>query len=238
MEGSNLGMIKLTDHIFYRPHQPEADRPMLAYLNGERFSLAIDAGYSASHVQAFYQQLQSHNLGLPDFTVLTHWHYDHTFGMHHIQGLSIAHEKTAAFLKKEQEKARDHAYLEQLRKEDPFFAQEYAGVETLNIALPDFTFREELTLYLGGLTARIFHTESPHSEDTVCIYVPEEKVLFLGDATSEDFFNNRYMDLWKLQQLYEMIDRLECDSCILSHSEPLPKNALLDYLHTILRKQD
>lgn len=52
-----------------------------------------------------------------------------------------------------------------------------------------------MTVDLGGMTARIFHTEAPHSEDTVCIYIPEEKVLFLGDSTSEDFFNDGYMDL-------------------------------------------
>lgn len=44
-----------------------------------------------------------------------------------------------------------------------------------------------MTLNLGNITAHIFHTVSPHSEDTTCIYIPEEKVLFLGDSTSEDF---------------------------------------------------
>lgn len=29
---------KLTGRIFYYPHQPEFDRPMLAYLAGDRFS--------------------------------------------------------------------------------------------------------------------------------------------------------------------------------------------------------
>ena len=40
---------KLTERVFYYPHQPEFDRPMLAYLGGDRFSLAVDAGYSAGH---------------------------------------------------------------------------------------------------------------------------------------------------------------------------------------------
>ena len=66
----------------------------------------------------------------------------------------------------------------------------------------------------SGVTARIFHTVSPHSEDTVCIYVPEEKVLFLGDSTSEDFFNGGYMDRDKLQVLIQMIQSTDCDCCI------------------------
>ena len=74
---------------------------------------------------------------------------------------------------------------------------------------------------------------SPHSEDTVCIYVPEEKVLFLGDSTSEDFFNGGYMDRDKLQALIQMIQSTDCDCCILSHCEPLRKADLFDYLCSI-----
>lgn len=72
---------QLTDRIFYYPHQPETDRPMLAYINGSRISLAIDAGNSAAHVDGFYGAFEAAGLKLPDMTVITHWHWDHTFGM-------------------------------------------------------------------------------------------------------------------------------------------------------------
>lgn len=86
---------------------------------------------------------------------------------------------------------------------------------------------------LGGITAEIFHTESPHSEDTVVIYIPEEKLLFLGDATSEDFFNDGYMDIEKLKTLVNHIENIDCEYCILGHTEPLKKQDLLDYLYTL-----
>lgn len=55
---------------------------------------------------------------------------------------------------------------------------------------------------LNGIIVSIFHTISPHSEDTIiCVYISEEKVLFLRDSTSEDFFNDRYMDKDKLKDL-------------------------------------
>ena len=38
---------KLTNRIYFLEHDPEADRPMLAYLKGDKLSLAVDAGYSA-----------------------------------------------------------------------------------------------------------------------------------------------------------------------------------------------
>ena len=179
---------QLTDRIFYYPHQPETDRPMLAYINGSRISLAIDAGNSAAHVDGFYGALEAAGLKLPDMTVITHWHWNHTFGMHHIHGLSAAHVKTNEMLKQERIRLADSAYADALKEEDPCLKQEYAGGREI-VAIPsDIAFTDKMTLKLGGLTADIFHAVSPHSEDTVLVYVPEEKVLFLGDSTCGDFY--------------------------------------------------
>lgn len=177
-----MGLNKLTNRIYFLEHAPEVDRPMLAYLKGDKISLAIDAGYSASHVQDFYRAIEAEQFNKPDFTVITHWHYDHTFGMHAINGISIAYGKTNEFLKDQQEQAKNLNYIEILKKEDIHFRKEYCGQDKLSIVLSDITFSDKMTLDLGGITAQIFHTISPHSEDTTCVYVPEEKVLFLGDC--------------------------------------------------------
>lgn len=224
---------KLNDKVYYYPHQPETDRPMLVYLKGGRITLAVDAGNSAAHVDEFYQSLEAEGFRKPDVTVLTHWHWDHTFGMHRIHGLSIAHCKTNAFLEREKARLSDDAYLQFLKKDDECLNREYDGNREIVIALPDIQFRNELTLNLGGMTARVFHAESPHSEDTVLIYVPEEKILFLGDSTSEDFYNDGYMDRGKLNSLIKLIESHDCDYCILSHTEPLTKTDLLQYLKSI-----
>jgi len=229
-----LKIKQLTEQIFYYPHQPEFDRPLLAYVKGSKYSLAIDAGYSANHVDDFYAALENAGLRKPDFTAITHWHYDHTFGMYHINGSSIAHYKTNEFLREEQLKSSDANYMEALKREDSCFEKEYRNQNELKIVLSDIEFRNRLVLNLGDLTAVLFHTESPHSDDTVCIYVPEEKVLFLGDSTSEDFFNHSYMDQSKLKNLVGVIEDTVCTYCILSHSEPLKKEDLLEYLYTIV----
>lgn len=95
-------------------------------------------------------------------------------------------------------------------------------------------FQDRLVLELGGLTAVLFRTEAPHSEDTVCVYVPEEGILFLEDSTSEDFFNNASVDRAKLNKLVHMIEGTDCVYCLLSHAEPLKKEYLLTYLHGVL----
>ena len=70
-------MSQLTKRIYYLEHDPELDRPMLAYLEDDRFSLAVDAGYSASHARDFYRAIEAEQLKIPDFTIATHWHYGH-----------------------------------------------------------------------------------------------------------------------------------------------------------------
>lgn len=206
---------------------------MLAYVRGSRFSLAVDAGYSASHVKDFYRALAENGFSKPDFTAVTHWHYDHTFGLHAIAGAGIAHQKTNLFLREQREKARERRYIDVLKKEDICFEREYAGQTELNITTADIEYAGEITLNLGEITARVFHTAAPHSEDTTCIYIPEEQVLFLGDASSEDFFNGGFMDRAKLNQLIQMIASTDCEYCVLSHCEPMKKAALLAYLNRI-----
>ena len=119
--------------------------------------------------------------------------------------------------------------------DDECLAREYVDNKRIIDVLSDIQFEKELTLNLGGITAMIFHTVSPHSEDTVLIYIPEEKILFLGDSTSEDFYNDGYMDKEKLMSLTNLIESFDCKYCILSHAEPLTKSDLLDYLKSILK---
>lgn len=173
-----MGLEQLTEHVFYLPHEPETDRPMLAYVRGGRFSLAIDAGYSAAHVGAFYRALSCAGMPEPDFTMLTHWHYDHSFGLHCVHGASFAHWRTNDFLRQEREKARCDGYFTALRREDPFYAREYTAQVDPEIVPAGVSFRDGLRFELGGLAADASHIEAPHSEDCVCIYVPEDRVLF------------------------------------------------------------
>ena len=85
---------KVTDRVWVSSFEEERDRPALGYIYGEKYRLAVDAGHSRQHVEEFYALLEEKGLPLPDFTVLTHWHWDHTFGLCAINGISFAEERT------------------------------------------------------------------------------------------------------------------------------------------------
>lgn len=231
---------RLTNRVFYFPHQKELDRPLLGYIKGDKYSLMIDAGYSKNHVQEFNKAVSEKGLIPPHFTVITHWHQDHTLGMHAIEGITIANVRTNNKLKEMMQwKWTDEAMKERIRQgidiefAEIYMRREYPVLGDIKVVPADLVFEQKLTLDLGGLTAKIFHVESPHSNDSVFIYIPEEKVLFVGDSTSEDFYNNHYLDKNKLKSLVATLESLECDYCLLGHAEPLKKRDLLAYLSTL-----
>ena len=177
---------RLTGHIWYMPFETERDRPNLGYVKGENWSLAIDAGHSAAHTKEFYALLEKENLPLPSMTVLTHWHWDHTFGMHAVNGLCIANELTDRHLAQWKEKIENNG-PDEFFSLDESIRREYANHEEVIVKRADITFSGEVTLNLGGVTVRLIQAESPHTDDTTLVYVCEDKTLFLGDSTCEEF---------------------------------------------------
>ena len=81
---------QVTQRVWCLPWEEERDRPSLYYIRGDRRSLAGDAGSSPAHVAQFYAALEKRGLPLPDFTAVTHWHWDHTFGLGAVQGVTLA----------------------------------------------------------------------------------------------------------------------------------------------------
>lgn len=223
---------RLGERAFWQPHQPENDRPMLALVKGDRLALAVDAGASAAHIDGFYAALDKEGLPRPDLTAITHWHWDHTFGMHRAHGLTVACRRTGELLAQARDTLADPAAVEALKRGEDHIAREYAEADVV-VALPDIAFDDELLIDLGGLTARVFTAASPHSDDTVLVHVPEEGLLFLGDATCGDPFDGWRVDQGRLCALMRTIEGIDCRTCLLGHADPLGKGELLDYLATL-----
>ncbi|MCS4463622.1 MBL fold metallo-hydrolase [Clostridium botulinum] len=172
---------------------------------------------------------------LPDYVAITHWHWDHTYGMNAVTGKTIACEITNERLKiMSKWQWTDEAMKQRLLTgEDIEFAdtnirKEYKNLEDIKVTHADVVFKNDLEINLGGLKVILKNVVAPHSEDSVIVYVPEERVVFIGDAYSIDFYNNYKYDLAKLQSFINMLESLEFDICFLGHSSPLKKQILLN----------
>lgn len=235
---------KLSNRIYYLPHEEETDRPVLGYINGDKYSVAIDAGNSSKHVEKFYNELRNANLRLPDYTVITHWHWDHTFGMHAVAGKTISGHLTNEKLKEVSTwQWTDSDMKERLETGkdiemcDKCIKFEYLNRENIKVITSNIEFSGSLKINLGGIYCDIMEIEAPHSEDSVLIYVPEEETIFVGDADCEDHYNNHgKYDKNKLEKYIELIRTFDFTNYVLGHDKPESREEVINYLRSELKK--
>ena len=226
-----MELTKVTDRVWFYPFDKERDRPILGYIKGDNISIAVDAGHSDAHTKEFYSALEAAGLPLPKVTVLTHWHWDHTFGMHSVNGICISNSLTDSYLRQFKQKV-DEKGIEVFLSLDECIRKEYEGNKPVIITFPDIVFTDELSIDAGNCPIRLFRSKAPHTDDSTLVFVEREKVLFLGDAAGGTFPTwDKNPEL--CNQLADTIDALDVDVCLESHWTPETKQEMIDDLRSI-----
>ncbi|MBQ1810174.1 MAG: MBL fold metallo-hydrolase [Erysipelotrichaceae bacterium] len=229
-----MELYQLNERVYYSAYEEERDRPAIGYIRGDRFSIAIDAGHSEEHLREFYDALKEKDLPLPELTILTHWHWDHTFAMHAVNGLTLANRRTDEYLRRfieERSEEKDKEFL----KLDPSITKEYAH-QKLTVVPADLVFENEITVDAGCVLVKAFRAVSPHTDDATLILLPEEKVLFFGDAIS-GVFPTWIADPVLKKQFIEVIEGIPCEFCIGGHWPLWKKEDLLKELKEELAEE-
>lgn len=237
---------KISDRIYYLPAEERTDRPVLGYVRGDDYSLAVDAGNSSVHVEKFYRELTGSGLRLPDFTILTHWHWDHSFGMHAVSGTTAACHLTNEKLTEVQKwEWTDEAMNKRLQSgEDIEFCDqcirlEYPDRTKIKVVIADIQFTGAITIDLGGICCEIKEFISPHASDSALAHVPEERIVFIGDAESGDYYRNKgEYNKAKLGAMIKTLEEIDVDMIIPGHDGPQPKEAVMNYLKNIKNELD
>ncbi|MGR3778309.1 MBL fold metallo-hydrolase [Bacillus paramycoides] len=239
-----MQQIKKIGHSFwYMTPVSETDRPILGMVVGKEKTLMIDAGNSEAHAQLFLEMLKEQNISNPDFVALTHWHWDHIFGLPVLKNaLSIAHSET----KKEMNKIVSYEWTDEaldarvkegteiefcadcIKKE---FNEQPRNIE---IIPPTLTFQNQLKLDLGEVTCVLKHVGGDHSHDSVVIYIKEEKILFLGDCIYADIFSSKWN--YTTKQTFKLIQELEgfdAETYILSHGKAIDRAEFLQEIRLL-----
>ena len=220
-------MRKLTEHIYCMDADAETDQPFVYYVAGRERSLLIDAGNSPENYRRLIRELQNTGLKEPDYCVLTHWHWDHTFGAIEAACPLIASEGTDRQLKcvmnwnwdetsvmKRLETGEDIEFTLRCMK------KQYGDLTGIRIRLPEIVFAGRMTIGLGGITAHLETWDSPHTRDAVMIEIPEERVLIGGDAHYEDFYNGGVYDQRRLTAFAVRLKEMEFEMYLKGHDEP------------------
>lgn len=225
----------ISEHIHWLPPDGKTDRPVLGVIRGRKGTLLVDAGNSPAHARLLLAEMATLGDIRPTYIALTHWHWDHVFGGAVFDTPIIAHRETAAHL-------RDMAQLDW--RDAALDARVAAGTEIdfcrtmmkaempdrseLVIRPPDITFSQEMTLDLGDVTCELKHVGGDHSADSTLIYIPEEKVVFLGDCLYVDIYNEPHR--YTTDKLFPLIDAVlayDADSYLLGHHDAVMSKAEL-----------
>lgn len=261
---------KLTERVFFMKNQEETDRPLLGYVRGSRDALMIDAGNSPAHVALFRAGLKERGLPDPGWVGITHWHWDHCYGLsafvnHGGDDEASVHEGDETS-EHEGDEAVDHGgrrrpfsiacrltndALARMRRwawddesmrrrietgEDIAFCdehirKEYPDRSKILVSTADLVFDNWLSIDLGGITCILIRVGGSHSEDSVVVHVPEERVVFVGDAISPDLHHGpaKY-DRVLLAALIDRLERLDFETCVPGHDDPWSRDEVFAYL--------
>lgn len=252
-------MIPLTPNISYLTYNEKTDRPVLGYIRGSRRSLMFDAGNSSAHVQLYLRRLNQEGLPAPDLCVISHWHWDHSFGMSALKErgvLTIAAESTDRKLREVSAWSWDEAAMEERLAQGKDIAfvtemikEEYPDRQAIRVECADVCFSDSLTLDLGGLHCRLLLIGGPHSRDSVVCHIPEEKILFLGDSAGADLYETLWnytpqtkgeeidslpYDPDRLRPYLRRLRAMDFETAVRGHGEPVSKTELIAELSKAL----
>lgn len=240
-------LVRVTDRIYCFPGEDFTgrDRPFLYYIRGDKLRLAVDAGNSPAHVKAFYAALKAAGHPVPDITVLTHWHWDHTFGLHAAKGVTITTKATNEILRKVQTWVWDEESMEErLRTGEDIQAcadcirREYADPEAIRVTTAAIEIDGPTAIDLGGVTCRLIPQDSPHSDDGLFVYIPEEKALAVGDGESGDYYEleGKY-DPQKLNDFFAFLTGMDYDVALPGHQLPWSREEQMKYLRQMEKEE-
>ncbi|MGJ9459760.1 MBL fold metallo-hydrolase [Oceanobacillus sp. CF4.6] len=235
---------KLANNVYYMPHYSETDRPTLGLICGETYSLVVDSGNSPAHASDFLN-LAGEKVRSPiKFVVITHWHWDHIFGMKTMNLLAISHEETKKKIDDLKNVKWDDASLdarvetgEEIEFCRDMIKREMPTRDDLELQAPDLSFQTKMEIDLGGITCVVEHVGGVHAQDSSIIYVPEEKIVFLGDCIYQDFYSGEWSyDKKELDILLKKIKKYDADWYVTGHQSPKTReemNGFFDELTSI-----
>jgi glyoxylase-like metal-dependent hydrolase (beta-lactamase superfamily II) len=124
---------------------------------------------------AFHWKKEIEKHGEVAFIINTDHHQDHAIGNYYFEGDIIMHEGTRERLLEDGMMERSKNWVTLMEPNSGFLMDHYF------IRLPKITYRDKMTLYLGGEIFELIHITS-HTRDETLVYMPQKGVLFTGDT--------------------------------------------------------
>ncbi|WP_297521247.1 MBL fold metallo-hydrolase [uncultured Clostridium sp.] len=191
---------KVTERVYYMDYE-NTQRPVIGLVIGNNSCLVIDGGSSKEHFNEFKRYVEKMDIPPLKYLALTHSHENHVAGAVSSGLINIVNGMT-------NEKLKNKSYVDN------------------NIFISDIIYDEFLKIDLGGIVVELERIPSDHTRDCSIIYIPSEKIVFLGDALYSNkkhknlcYTNELMIPLLKELQCYEASSYIPAHSMVFNYDE-------------------
>src|SRR5438132_4114179 len=165
--------------------------------------ISIDAGTRPDFAKGAYEALQVFAPGLPPLTTvfIIHAHWDHVGGHSYFRGLN-PRPKFYGRGNYQEEFEKEFNGPEVFAKQ--FFGERFSSEDVLSYK-PDITIDNRTDLTIGGSKFELIPVRGGETHDAMLIYLPDEKVMFMGDVIMP-YLGAPFVEEGDLQGLLDAMD--------------------------------
>ena len=144
------------------------------------------------------------------YVINTHFHGDHVYGnQYFLPSPIVGHDNCRAHFVRDWDGNMDRYYArEALRPE----------LDQIVMTRPDVTFSHEMSLWLGDRELRLSYHGRAHTGSDILLYLPEEKVLFVGDLAVHKTlpaFPDGHITKWV--SVMDEVSKVDADTIVPGH---------------------
>ena len=215
-------------------------RSNISFIRGSKYNLLVDSGQNEDHVSILFDLIGKVKI---DYSVLTHFHQDHTLGLAYLDCVGIGHKNIIKNLLVY--KGLDHSdegIQKQINERKipngmyDWYRREYPDRSKLQVILPSITYDKHMSIDLGNLTIELEHIACDHTNDTTIVYIPSDEALFLGDCLSPD--SNQKIHIPVFRSILNYLLSFDSKIMVEGHGPPLGNGKGNNYLNDLMTITD
>ena len=176
--------------------------PNIGIVVGDRATLVVDTGLGPRNGAIAHHEAQKLSKGPVLYLTTTHYHPEHAAGEGGFPPNTILLRPIAQQKELEQ---RGMQFVEMFSSRSAQMKELLAGVK---FRAPDITFEKEITLHLGGVTARLFWLGPAHTQGDELIDVEPDRTLISGDVVQNRMVPNLPDDNASMKGWVEVLTKL------------------------------
>lgn len=211
---------QLAENVWIYLPQWQRLEPTIGLISTAEGWVVIDSGNSPVHAQQVRDALWRLDEGPVRYVINTHRHFDHVFGNQVFDAPVVAsaqcRKRFRANLQDDwaPHRVQQWLYHEMLPQTSTLTPADFEG---LTPVAPTISFQRHLHLDVGRTHLQLFPSQGAHSDDHVSVYLPEERILFVGDTY---YFQASEGQIARWLKLLDELVQWEAETVVPGHEAP------------------